>query len=161
MGKLIDADKLKEQIEAIQVIEEGFRTGRTMVVLNVETMRSKILRLIDQQPEVKAPFEPVVEIKVDEEQIRKALKGSLEAARRRPLQPDPEIEYNGWIPMKKEQPKKSGNYLTCDRLGYMEVLWWADPSGYDIEEGEWRETATPEDVIAWRPLPKPYQEDES
>lgn len=71
-----------------------------------------------------------------------------------------------WIPVTERLPKDSGDYLVTatsvedkDYL-YIDISWFAHPTDYDIEHGEWREVMADEEVIAWQPLPEPYRESE-
>lgn len=64
-----------------------------------------------------------------------------------------------WIPCSERLPSEDEEVLVCDKDGTMEVcdletfgrgvgLKWTDKNGYEC----WL------DVIAWMPLPKPYEE---
>ena len=66
-----------------------------------------------------------------------------------------------WIPCSERLPSEDEEVLVCDKDGTMEVcdlekfgpvrgggLKWADKNGYEC----WL------DVVAWMPLPKPYEE---
>lgn len=71
-----------------------------------------------------------------------------------------------WIPVTERLPKYSGEYLVTVRnvedkdYLYIDMSWYAYPTDYDIESGEWREVMGYEEVIAWQLLPEPYRESE-
>lgn len=183
MGKLIDADKLKKQIMDIYVLEDGRRSGKTYAALSGALMRSKILEIIDRQPEVKAPFKAVAEIKVDEGKLKEICKEQIKEMMKKcpvmPLQPDPEIEFDGWIPVGEKLPElhqSAGPYyqesdpvlVSCDTkprhvlsavctkesdyMGMYLIQWHTYPSYDDLNN---------EKVLAWRPCPEPYKGNEN
>ena len=56
---------------------------------------------------------------------------------------------------------------TSNKVGYgtllnkaieqaLEMAYFAHPKDYTISKGEWREICYEEDVVAWMPLPEPY-----
>ena len=56
---------------------------------------------------------------------------------------------NGWIPCKVEMPKEHKKYLvTCKGIDIPQIR---------LFEGDWDSSA---EVIAWQPLPAPYQKGE-
>lgn len=71
-----------------------------------------------------------------------------------------------WIPVTERLPKDSGEYLVTvtdvEDKSYLhtDISWFAHPTDYDIEHGEWRELMEDEEIIAWQPLPEPYEESE-
>ena len=65
-------------------------------------------------------------------------------------------EYNnGWIPCSERFPEKTNHYLvTTDNHTISMYAWWK------ISEKRWfyfNSTVEMFDVIAWQPLPEPYQ----
>lgn len=77
-------------------------------------------------------------------------------------------EQTDWIPVSSERlPEDSGEYLVSvidedvKTYKHIGIAWYAHPKDYDVEEGDWRELMSDEKVIAWMPLPKPYEPQES
>lgn len=76
-------------------------------------------------------------------------------------------EQTTWIPVSERLPDDSSEYLVTvidedvDTYKYTGIAWYAHPKDYDIEEGDWRELMHDEKVIAWMPLPTPYEPKES
>lgn len=62
----------------------------------------------------------------------------------------------GWIPVSERLPEKSGSYLTWVRYDNEEFMSIEDIDCEGILK-EWNFTGK---VIAWMPLPEPYQESE-
>jgi len=64
-----------------------------------------------------------------------------------------------WIPV-TEPPKKPDNYPKCEirKTYYLVSLesGCVESLGYDFDRDEWMITGSP--VVAWMPLPEPYQE---
>ena len=71
-----------------------------------------------------------------------------------------------WIPVSESLPEDSGEYLVSVIDEYdgnyeaVGVAWFAHKKDYDIKESEWRELGIDETVIAWMPLPTPYEPQE-
>lgn len=66
-----------------------------------------------------------------------------------------------WFPCAKYIPKKYGRYLACTDKNAIHILYW------DVDLAKWitpdGKDVIPErkngmKVVAWMPLPKPYQE---
>ena len=62
----------------------------------------------------------------------------------------------GWIPVTERLPEESDDYLITNIAGDVEMAYFAHPKDYTISKGEWREICYEEDVVAWMPLPEPY-----
>lgn len=58
-----------------------------------------------------------------------------------------------WTSVKDKMPDPGRQYLCCDTNGFREV-------GYLVKPGEWKFNtgAYMDEVIAWMPLPEPYEE---
>lgn len=73
------------------------------------------------------------------------------------------IESGSWISVGERLPEKSGEYLVSlidpndDEYKCVGIAWYAHPREYNIVTGEWREKMIGEEVIAWKPLPRPYR----
>ena len=73
----------------------------------------------------------------------------------------------GWISVSERVPEDSGEYLVTvidedvETYKHTGIAWYAHPKDYDVKEGDWRELMIDEKVIAWMPLPKPYEPQES
>lgn len=76
-----------------------------------------------------------------------------------------------WIPVSERLPKEDGRYLCQNSYGLMQVMRWAnnleevdDFDFCDKKYGGWYEYDSEwgycerKEVVAWRPLPKPYKE---
>lgn len=74
---------------------------------------------------------------------------------------------NEWIPTVEELPEDEGRYLASLRwkTGFVKVLYygksneWEGNMFYDIHMGVGR-LYDDSEVLAWMPLPKPYEGDE-
>lgn len=72
-----------------------------------------------------------------------------------------------WIFVSEGLPEDSGEYLVTvvdkedEDYKHIGVAWFAHPKDYDIKDGEWRELMIDEKVIAWMPLPEPFEPQES
>ena len=74
-----------------------------------------------------------------------------------------------WIPVSERLPDNSGNYLVSvidgsgedDDYEAVDVAWFAHKKDYNIKESKWQELGVDETIIAWMPLPKPYEPQES
>lgn len=63
-------------------------------------------------------------------------------------------EYNGgWIPCDKELPKENGYYLITIKYYHLHNNV---TMGCFFDDGEWYKIDKDDKVIAWQPLPKPY-----
>lgn len=65
------------------------------------------------------------------------------------------LEQTQWIPCSERLPEKDTSvlgYIRCASFDYMNVLWRDDYSG-DWADGD----NFHHEVIAWMPLPKPYE----
>lgn len=77
-----------------------------------------------------------------------------------------EIGTMKWIPVTEKLPETEkwpnwGEYLTCDKDGYISVTHWADGwSCSMMRDGSIYRKHEYNDVVAWMPLPKPYKEEE-
>ena len=150
--RLIDADAFKEYC----------RTGlnNTKATIRSWSMRAfaeelteSFVRDIDEQPTVRSEYQ--VNIELTEEQLRELVK-KMKNAPIVALSPDP-----GWIPCSKRFPKQDDLVLCSDRAGYVYYGYWsglgrdfytATPLAYDA----WQRTP---DVVAWMPLPEPWEGD--
>ena len=69
-------------------------------------------------------------------------------------------ESERWIPVSERLPEKDGTYIvtqaTHSLRDYGKILRY-DTCQVDFTQGRWRRAKNLE-VIAWRPLPKPYTE---
>ena len=54
-----------------------------------------------------------------------------------------------WMPFKKEEPKEEGLYLCCFDDGFITTV--------ENEDGDWILWADSGEVLAWQPLPEPYE----
>lgn len=69
----------------------------------------------------------------------------------------------GWIPVSERPPEESDYYMACiyndevDDYDFRKT-WFAHADDYVMDESEWRELYDFERVIAWQPLPEPYEE---
>lgn len=150
--KIIDADKLREEIT-----ERTFNASSRLAV----RVRDKILKIIDEQPEIKAPFKAVTEIKIDKDQLEEITKQAIDEMKSQMLVSIPDdstVDFGGWIPVKKRLPKADEDVLLSlkvpdIKIGHYEPdsrpapSWWTLDWSYQFEE-----------VVAWRPLPEPYRE---
>ena len=81
--------------------------------------------------------------------------------------PPVNLTKTGWIPVSERVPEDSGEYLVTvidedvETYKHTGIAWYAHPKDYDVKEGDWRELMIDEKVIAWMPLPKPYEPQES
>ena len=70
------------------------------------------------------------------------------------------LEQERWIPVTERLPEENGRYIICyeDATTFLDYFngKWFFPLGKD--RTAWEETGT---IIAWRPLPEPYTEEES
>ena len=69
-----------------------------------------------------------------------------------------------WIPCEVEQPKEYGQYLYTDKNGEVHEGCYAPPNKgficcWSTCEADGFMKLSDEEVIAWQPLPQPYQED--
>lgn len=146
--KIIDADKLREEIA-----ERTFNSSSRLAV----RVRDKILKIIDEQPEIKAPFKAVTEIKIDKDQLKEITKQAIDEMKSQMLVSLPNS--GEWIPAKSKFPPKGEDVLVTEDGGAISIAtfdgrsyenaWHGDDFGYSLSE-----------IIAWRPLPKPYREDD-
>lgn len=65
---------------------------------------------------------------------------------------EPEQKTGKWIPLKEREPDADGKYLFCTETGFVETIWYSD--GDFLTRG-----ITPHKIVAWMPLPEPYQEE--
>lgn len=56
-----------------------------------------------------------------------------------------------WIPFNKKEPKEEGLYLCCFDDGFITTV--------EYEDGDWNLWADSGEVVAWQPLPEPYEVD--
>ena len=74
----------------------------------------------------------------------------------------PTIEPQEWIPCSERSPQKSGNYIVTERRYSMDDRKHEGKYQTIVEEvrftGEKWDRAKFFDIIAWMPLPKPYEE---
>lgn len=73
------------------------------------------------------------------------------------------IQPQKWIPCSERLPKYGKNVLTCDLGGFIEIQTieynvWDDYSYWENQKGDWTDF---NEVIAWMPLPKLYEPQES
>ena len=65
-----------------------------------------------------------------------------------------------WIPCSERLPNESDYYLVTLRGEFNEiepcVVWFAHEDDYDCDS-EWREITDSDTVLAWMPLPKPWE----
>ena len=88
------------------------------------------------------------------EQLREAVDKAIKA-----------LEAQDWIPCSKRLPEKEGLYFVTVHPDYIvpdsmhtDSLYWLDGKwwffDYDARAAVW-----PDPIIAWKPLPEPYQEE--
>jgi hypothetical protein len=58
------------------------------------------------------------------------------------------ITTNGWIPYSEDIPKENGWYLVTNNLGVVQQQFWGASHWHKLRD---------EAVLAWQPLPEPYQ----
>jgi len=69
---------------------------------------------------------------------------------------------NGWIPCKERQPEKSDIYLaTFTEYGerYVERFYYSDIVGW-MTPVAWQDEGRIDEILAWQPLPKPWEGEE-
>ena len=66
-----------------------------------------------------------------------------------------------WIPVKERLPKEDESVIICTRYGTVKEGTYTERYGYAMRKGFFTEDYFEElcDVIAWMPLPRPYQEE--
>ena len=66
-----------------------------------------------------------------------------------------------WIPVKERLPEEDERVILCTRYGTVKEGTYTERYGYAMRKGFFTEDYFEElcDVIAWMPLPRPYQEE--
>ena len=66
-----------------------------------------------------------------------------------------------WIPVKERLPEEDERVILCTRYGTVKEGTYTERYGYAMRKGFFTEDCFEElcDVIAWMPLPRPYQEE--
>lgn len=66
-----------------------------------------------------------------------------------------------WIPVKERLPKEDESVIICTRYGTVKEGAYTERYGYAMRKGFFTEDYFEElcDVVAWMPLPEPYQEE--
>lgn len=63
-----------------------------------------------------------------------------------------------WIPVSEKLPEEGKEVLTCSNGGFIEIQSIEGTYGYwENQHGDWSDV---DEVIAWMPLPKPYEPQE-
>lgn len=74
-----------------------------------------------------------------------------------------EIKENGWIPVEERMPNYMQNVLVT-YIGYFDQKHYCDEVAYYDYSGQWMwaldDTHVGVEIIAWMPLPEPYQGEE-
>lgn len=106
-----------------------------------------IIGTIDDAPTVKPEAKLLAEIKIDKEDLEDLVAEKVEEIK--------ETMSGKWIPCSERLPEKLGEYLvTVNTVGWnleetteIDIAYWDDLEGFHKAEK----------VIAWMPLPKPYE----
>ena len=87
---------------------------------------------------------------------------------RKPVTDDSRVEYveQGWVPVEKDLPTTEPfptwrKYLVCYKNGEVDTQYWAD--GWNCSQdhtGKICRQFETKDVVAWMPLPLPYETEE-
>ena len=66
-----------------------------------------------------------------------------------------------WIPVEDRQPEEDERVILCTRYGNVKEGTYTERYGYAMRKGFFTEDCFEElcDVVAWMPLPRPYQEE--
>lgn len=76
-------------------------------------------------------------------------------------------ERDRWIPVSEAPPKEKAEYNVTIKgeyglLPYVDACYWNDNDNvFEDWNGYYEDYIPVSNVIAWRPLPKPYQEDKA
>lgn len=73
-----------------------------------------------------------------------------------PVQPQPKTGH--WIPVSDRLPEYGKEMLTCSNGGFIEIQSLEDGGYWENQKGDWTDF---DEVIAWSPLPEPYEPQES
>ena len=72
--------------------------------------------------------------------------------------PDTNVGNNGWIPCSEKLPELRQDVLvTVKYTGFMGMHGYWIKTGHMEAENDWRGDCAGGEVIAWQPLPKPFQ----
>lgn len=94
-----------------------------------------------QNPEISC--EKCIEYDTEEHCCQKFCKVSIDT-----IQEMKEEYNNGWIPCSERLPEENGWYLVTNTLGVVQQQYWGARHWYKLKN---------EAVVAWMPLPAPYQ----
>lgn len=66
-----------------------------------------------------------------------------------------------WIPVEERLPEEDERVILCTRYGTVKESTYTERYGYEMRKGFFTEDCFEElcDVVAWMPLPRPYQEE--
>lgn len=98
--------------------------------------RTEVIKSIDEREDMNG--------KVDAESVR------TDIVLLPPVTPQPK-----WIPVSERLPQYGKEVLTCSNGGFIEIQSREGTYGYwENQHGDW---SVADEVIAWMPLPKPYE----
>jgi hypothetical protein len=70
----------------------------------------------------------------------------------------PKIKTGHWIPISERLSIYGKEVLTCSNGGFIEIQSLEDGGYWENQKGDWTDF---DEVIAWMPLPEPYESQES
>ena len=144
-------DDLISRQDAIDALDGKIKLSKSEVPYFNKYLRDVIER-IKELPSVAIPsaepkIVPIAEIKFDDDMLHEIVEKAVKNI---------EIEPN-WIPVSERLPEDDGEYLatiydTDENYKYMDIAEW--------EDGIWQYKDYIK-VLAWMPLPKPFEPQES
>ena len=178
--RLIDADRLEEEINSLRCTLTGLRAGKGVLAHAANEYRKSILQIIQDQPTAmdREKTSPVGGVDRSEQIDRISIENAVETpfwmavwAAEPGRMIDVRMSYDdlktlcdlvdkrrndGWIPVSIRLPEKAGTYIINALDGERDIVTFAKwQNGYKCFDmrgarSHWR-------IIAWRSLPETYQ----